>query len=213
MAHPAETEESMPADNPREAVPPRVADASSRSVPRTPSTASALSTLSRTPSSSTLSETGEELELKTLKRSPSGLQLVDRDDALRLTGTWSWDLSKVRGHRFDTSPWRAALTCLDPSANEFWNVLTEILPVLHFSWVTLELLAGLALGRGSFASSPRPMAFAVLFTCSGTIAQHAASLVSHVGRSVSPRLSHSIWFIDFAGVLSRLFNPRPSPSR
>ena len=100
------------------------------SISRTPSFNSAMH---RVPSASQLSDTGEEIELKTLKRSASGLQLVDLADAERLSGSWSWDLSKTRGHRFDTpSLFTALITCLDPNSNEFWNVFSACTSLLHF---------------------------------------------------------------------------------
>lgn len=163
----------------------------------------------RIPSSSQLSENGEEIELKTLKRSTSGLQLVDLPDAERLSGTWSWDSSKMRGHRFDTSAWHAMITCLDPNSNEFWNVLTEVMPMLHLSLLAFELMGAIDLGH-DLSGSSRELRHAIIGTLLGSAVQHACSLVAHVYRSVSPRLSHSIWYVDFAGIfINNVWNAPP----
>lgn len=186
---------------------PGVQPAEKSNISPTPSFASAMH---RVPSASQLSDTGEEIELKTLKRSASGLQLVDLSDAERLSGTWSWDVSKTRGHSFDTpSLLHALLFCLDPNSNEFWNVFTEILPILHLGLVALELAGVLDLGHDLSGGSPQ-LRRAVIGTLLGAAAQHACSLVAHAGRSVSPRLSHSIWYVDFAGIfINNVWNVAP----
>lgn len=42
---------------------------------------------------------------------------------------------------------------------------------------------------------------AVEATVWGTVLQHACSLFAHVGFRASARLSHAIWFVDYAGIL------------
>ena len=165
--------------------------------------------MKRVPSASQMSDSGDEIELKTLKRSASGLHLVDLADAERLNGTWSWDRSKLRGHRFDTSVAACVLTCFDPSNNEFWNCLTEIMPIVHLLLMALELAGVIDLGHDVSGGSPA-LRHAVIGTLLGAVAQHACSLVAHAGRSISPRLSHAIWYLDFAGIfVNNVWNAAP----
>lgn len=175
-------------------------------VSRVPSISTAMH---RIPSASQLSDSGEEIELKSLKRSVSGLQLVDLADAEQLSGPWCWDPSKLRGHRFDTSGWHAVVTCLDPNSNEFWNCLTEILPLCHLCLIALEIAGAVDLGHDVSGGS-NELRRAVIGTLLGSVVQHVCSLAAHVGRSVSPRLSHSIWYVDFAGIfINNVWNVAP----
>lgn len=51
---------------------------------------------------------------------------------------------------------------------------------------------------------------AVEGTVWGTVLQHACSLFSHAGFRVSARLSHAIWFVDYAGILLNFIWTTPS---
>lgn len=82
-----------------------------------------------------------------------------------------------------------------PSSNEFWNVATEVLPLLFF------IAAGFALHWAPRDASTAAIQQAVLGTIWSTVLQHACSLIAHVGFRASARLSHSIWFIDYSGIL------------
>lgn len=127
----------------------------------------------------------------TLKRVGS-VQLVCLNT---LPAGYSVDTSKSSGFRVDTGWREAALYALAPGHNEFWNCLTDVLPLLYFALAGVELAR-----RPAFASTPPELRAAIVLTVVGTCVQHGCSLVSHMFTSVSARMSHAIWFVDYAGI-------------
>ena len=74
-----------------------------------------------------------------------------------------------------------------------WHVLVEQMP-----------------GCASQADEARsPLHTSLLMTLAGTVLQHACSLFSHTFTCISARLSHTVWFVDYAG--ESAFPDRSSP--
>lgn len=108
---------------------------------------------------------------------------------------YSVDITKRTGFRVNLTWREAALGALAPGHNEFYNCLTDVLPIVFFASSGLVLAASEA-----FAATPLEMRHAIVWTIAGTCVQHACSLVSHMFTSVSARMSHAIWFVDYAGI-------------
>ena len=125
---------------------------------------------------------------------------------------WVFDLTKPRGHLVSRAATvsrsdllrAAAASAFLPSSNEFMNCLTEVLPAIFFSAAAIALAVDIhAAGANDEMATLRQ---SVLGTLLGTILQHLCSLFAHAGHRLSARLSHSIWFVDYAGIL---LNVRP----
>ena len=84
----------------------------------------------------------------------------------------------------------------DASHNEFWNMLTDLAPLLAFP----AAAAAAAALDPHYAAAPPHVRWAFLLTCVGTALQHAASLGAHTFCCVSAKLSHGVWFVDYAGI-------------
>jgi hypothetical protein len=108
---------------------------------------------------------------------------------------YSLDTSKKSGFRLNLSFRQAAFSALAPGHNEFWNCLTDVLPIVFFA-------AALAVVGTSeaFGATPIELQQAIIWTVAGTCMQHACSLISHMFTCVSARISHSIWFVDYSGI-------------
>lgn len=120
------------------------------------------------------------------------MQLVDVG---ALPPGYSVDITKRTGFRVDVSWREAAVYALAPGHNEFWNCLTDVLPIAFFA------SAGFALtSTRAFAATPLELRHAIVWTIAGTCVQHVCSLASHMFTSVSARMSHAIWFVDYAGI-------------
>lgn len=104
-------------------------------------------------------------------------------------------MSKSSGFRVDHSWKAAATTALVPSHNEFWNCITDVLPLCFFFATGLALPA-----MGGYDRAPVWFREAVLHTTGATCVQHVCSLVAHTFACVSARMSHTIWFVDYAGI-------------
>ncbi|KAG8466419.1 hypothetical protein KFE25_002175 [Diacronema lutheri] len=120
------------------------------------------------------------------------MQLVMLD---ALPPGYSVDTTKRSGFRINASWREAALYALAPGHNEFWNCLTDVLPLAFFAASAFALAA-----TDAFATTPSELRLAIVWTIAGTCVQHLCSLVSHMFTTVSARLSHSIWFVDYAGI-------------
>jgi len=108
---------------------------------------------------------------------------------------YSVDMTKTSGFRVNLT-WRdAARTALAPGHNEFWNCVTDVLPLLFFGGAC-ALLAH----ADAWAHTPVELRQAIVATSAGTCLQHACSLISHMFTCVSARLSHTIWYVDYAGI-------------
>ena len=114
---------------------------------------------------------------------------------------WCFDSSKSRGHLVlhIGNAHRRPGTQLETFAsnlvsNEFWNLVSELCPTLYFCCQTAAVAAAV----------PGPMTTlrqAVIGTIVSTALQHFCSLVSHACSRQSARMSHAIWYIDYAGIL------------
>ena len=109
---------------------------------------------------------------------------------------WDLDATKLNGFRIDLTWRKAALSVVDTSHNEFWNLWTDVVPLLTFAASCLHVC--------SEGPPPQPASadlyYAIVATIAATVFQHAASLFAHTFFCVSARLSHAIWFIDYAGI-------------
>lgn len=108
---------------------------------------------------------------------------------------YSVDMTKSSGFRVNMS-WRdAALTALAPGHNEFWNCVTDVLPFFFFGGACAVLAHA-----DAWARTPLELQQAIIATSAGTCLQHVCSLTSHMFTCVSARLSHTIWYVDYAGI-------------
>ncbi|KAJ1620226.1 hypothetical protein T492DRAFT_1079307 [Pavlovales sp. CCMP2436] len=108
---------------------------------------------------------------------------------------YSVDVTKSSGFRVNVSWTEAAIYALAPGHNEFWNCLTDVLPCIFFA------AAGFAMApSATFKATPPELQSAILWTIAGTCLQHMCSLASHMFTSVSARMSHAIWFLDYSGI-------------
>lgn len=114
------------------------------------------------------------------------------------------DASKFRGHRCDFSFVEAALSTLDPRHNEFWNCLTDELPIIFFAFAAIDMHADPA-----YAYAPAAVRAAFVFTSIGTCFQHACSLFAHTFNCCNPRLSRTIWIVDYAGIAVNFVHNAP----
>ena len=109
---------------------------------------------------------------------------------------WEVDTTKLRGFRIKLTWKRAALSIGDPSHNDFFNMMTDLVPLVAVGAVCAQLC---------YAGPPRPTSTelhaAIVATTAATTFQHVCSLVGHTFYVCSARLSHAIWFLDFAGIL------------
>ena len=142
------------------------------------------------------------------RRSAGGLRRIQSSHAIiQLTESGAY---QDQGWCFDTSKTRGHIVCLEegfvakvvavfssffPSSNEFWNVHTEVVPLLFF------LAAALSIRWTASAPATATIQQAIEGTLWGTTLQHACSLFAHVGYRASARLSHAIWYVDYAGIL------------
>ena len=87
--------------------------------------------------------------------------------------------------------------------NEFWNIWTDVMPLIYFANVLLQHLPLLT------ADSPvKDQAF--IYTVAGTVFQHSVSLVAHTYNCLSMDTSNSIWSVDYAGIgINFLWNTPP----
>jgi len=106
------------------------------------------------------------------------------------------DCSKFRGHRCDLSAWEALSSSLSPRHNEFWNVLTDVVPLLFFVVAALDTVRV----DTAFTASSISLQRGFLATAFFTVLQHACSFVAHTFSACSPRLSHTIWYLDYMGI-------------
>mmetsp|Transcript_9420 Transcript_9420/g.27485 ORF Transcript_9420/g.27485 Transcript_9420/m.27485 type:complete len:295 (-) Transcript_9420:310-1194(-) len=112
-----------------------------------------------------------------------------------LPAGFSVDTTKSSGFRVNLS-WRdAAMTALRPGHNEFWNCLTDVLPLLWFGCACVIVST-----TEAFTNTPPVLRQSIMATSIATCLQHACSLVSHMFTCVSARMSHAIWFVDYAGI-------------
>ncbi len=109
---------------------------------------------------------------------------------------YSFDPSKTKGYRAEYGYWAAVASCFDWHHNEFANIQTELIPIAYFCATSLYLYTETWHG-----AQTRLMQQAVLATNLGAVLQHVCSLVAHVFSCISPRLSHAIWFVDYAGIV------------
>eukprot|EP00308_Calcidiscus_leptoporus_P005580 CAMPEP_0119398766 /NCGR_PEP_ID=MMETSP1334-20130426/141016_1 /TAXON_ID=127549 /ORGANISM="Calcidiscus leptoporus, Strain RCC1130" /LENGTH=278 /DNA_ID=CAMNT_0007422641 /DNA_START=247 /DNA_END=1080 /DNA_ORIENTATION=+ len=105
------------------------------------------------------------------------------------------DMSKVHGFRVGLSWQCAALTLLDWSHNEFWNMVTDLLPAGFL------MATSLAAWSQYDSSEDGALLAAYAATTLASAVQHMCSLASHAFCCVSPRISHSVWFLDYAGIV------------
>ena len=109
---------------------------------------------------------------------------------------WEVDRTKLHGFRIKLTWKRAALSIVDPSHNDFFNIVTDILPMVAVKAVCAHLC---------HAGPPRPASIelhaAIVATTAATTFQHLCSLAGHTFYVCSARLSHAIWFLDYAGIL------------
>ena len=82
-------------------------------------------------------------------------------------------------------------------SNEFFNILTEILPIVHFSAVGLMHYCALDTTPEDAITLRR----ALVWDICGTVLQHLCSLFAHAGYRLSARLSHTVWYVDYSGIL------------
>ena len=113
-----------------------------------------------------------------------------------------------------------------PRHNEFYNILTDLLPLLFFFGAAIYTMAanvrfaipapsccpssGWIASRCSlrmrrpaqpgYAASPPWLRHSFLMTTAFTVAQHALSCAAHIFSAVSARLSHTVWLLDYAGI-------------
>ena len=92
--------------------------------------------------------------------------------------------------------WRSTIACTVAS-NEFWNIFTEFLPICHFTYSAIVHYCALPHTHPAAATLHE----ALLWDIYGSILQHCCSLFSHAGFRASARLSHTIWYVDYAGIL------------
>ena len=109
-------------------------------------------------------------------------------------------LPKSTGYRINHSIREAALSCFEPGHNEFWNILTEIAPLLFFTFIAGELSLRDYCGEASECEA-RTLRQAAIATLLATTLQHAASLFAHVFSCCSARASRVVWYVDYAGIL------------
>jgi hypothetical protein len=109
---------------------------------------------------------------------------------------WDVDTTKLRGFRIKLTWRRAALSIADPSHNDFFNMMTDILPMLAVGAVCAHLYSA-----GPLRPTSTELHAAIVTTTAATTFQHLCSLVGHTFYVCSARLSHAIWFLDYAGIL------------
>jgi hypothetical protein len=115
------------------------------------------------------------------------------------------DCSKYRGFRCNYSFTQAAISAFDPRQNEFWNVITDILPLCFFFAAMIDTVRN----EPSFHAAPTAIQVSLVSTFFFTILQHACSLFAHMFQCVSPRLSHAVWFVDYAGIVLNFMHNAP----
>lgn len=121
-----------------------------------------------------------------------------------LSQGWILDTSKTRGHlvvRGSPSIFSTSLqAALDPSTNEFWNILTDFLPMIFFIVTAIT----------TSTAPDGVLQQAVVADAWATAVQHACSMVAHAACHASARLSQAIWYVDYAGiVLNMMWNAPP----
>ena len=108
---------------------------------------------------------------------------------------YNLDLSKSSHFRVNFSVGQAAASALDPSHNEFFNLATDIVPLVYFSAEALRLATtadgGSGLDRGGGGAAPA-LSEAVRMCIFATVLQHATSLFSHTFSCCSPRASRTV---------------------
>ena len=82
------------------------------------------------------------------------------------------------------------------ASNEFSNVISEMLPLVFFM---AQLIDMTLLDAHRYADPA--LRVAVVGTLFGTVLQHLCSLVAHAGHRMSANLSHTIWFLDYSGIV------------
>ena len=107
------------------------------------------------------------------------------------------DCSKTRGFRCDQSISEAILTALSPSHNEFYNVVTDIGPLIFFIYAFVDAVY---FDRHTYGAAPAHVQAAFAATSLSTIFQKFSSLVAHTLCGCGPRLSHTIWYLDYCGI-------------
>ena len=133
----------------------------------------------------------------TMKRVESITEIVTmrRNVSFRsLPMGFNWDTTKLKGFRVNMTYWQAFCSIIDPSHNEFWNITTDWVPMVMF-------FACAAYFYAANTAMPAPIREACAMSALFTGVQHTVSLVAHVFQCVSTRVSHSIWYIDYAGII------------
>eukprot|EP00965_Chrysotila_dentata_P196301 6177493-Pleurochrysis_carterae.AAC.2 len=97
------------------------------------------------------------------------------------------DMSKFDGFRVGLSWQEATLTMLDPTHNEFWNIVTDLLPAIFLCTSSASIGFGCAV-----AGDQRALQDAFVATTLASAFQHFCSLAAHAFSCVSPRMSHAV---------------------
>jgi predicted membrane channel-forming protein YqfA (hemolysin III family) len=100
----------------------------------------------------------------------------------------------TRGYRASTSLTSAALSMFEANHNEFWNIWSDIAPLIYFAHHSRVIL-----GRQRFDQlGAQDLAFvgAIL----ATVLQHLLSTIAHTFACMSADVSTSIWCLDYAGI-------------
>jgi len=135
-----------------------------------------------------------------------------REQPLRLLAAmpsaWACDCSKRSGFRCGQTPRQAVRSALSPTHNEFWNILTDLLPMVFFLGAAATMALGY--GRAEYAAAPSWQRHSFLLTTTFTAVQHMLSLFAHTFSSVNARLSHTVWLLDYVGIALNFVNNAPA---
>ena len=130
---------------------------------------------------------------------------------------YSFDLSKTTAYRIDFTIREAALSCFAPGHNEFWNIMTELAPLLFFLCVAADIAQrddGCEPTRAADGTcTSQTLHRAGVATVLATTLQHAASLFAHTFTCCSARASRVVWYVDYAGSECRTLSNMPSALR
>ena len=125
-----------------------------------------------------------------------------------MPATWACDCSKRSGFRCGQTPAQAIRTALSPRHNEFYNILTDLLPMVFFFGAAAA--SALGYGRPAYDAAPSWLRHSFLLTTTFTAIQHLLSLFAHTFSSVSAQLSHTVWLLDYVGIALNFVNNAPA---
>ena len=107
---------------------------------------------------------------------------------------FSFEESKLTGFRVNHTYWDALCSIFDPAHNEFANITTDWVPCVFFICVTGYMCI-------TCPGLPPDLREAFVLGAFFTAFQHLTSLTAHVLQCVNARISHAIWYLDYAGII------------